>query len=241
MDIDKLVELVTKEVMNRLNQSIISKEEVKEKVLVIANSEEEFKNISVLVAHKYELHLYNDENFNPNIFDKIILTGICNNLLSSLALGLCKGKKDSLVMDFLLKGKKVCVMEEGIVYRRYKNNSNKALFNLYKAYEDKIISYGVDITNENELLKALLSNEDERILEKPSMSHTEEKLASSSLELNENAVVPNVINKRLISESDIKKIYMNGVKEISIAKKSILTPLAQDFIRIHHLKVNKIG
>ncbi len=32
---------------------------------------------------------------------------------------------------------------------------------------------------------------------------------------------------------------MNGVKTIMVDKKSIVTPLATDFIRIHHLKLKR--
>ncbi|HCO74874.1 MAG TPA: hypothetical protein DIT16_08485 [Clostridium sp.] len=47
-------------------------------------------------------------------------------------------------------------------------------------------------------------------------------------------------NKKLISEMDLRKPFMNGMKSVVIDKKSIITPLANDFIRIHNLKVKRV-
>ncbi|HAT4807034.1 TPA: ethanolamine utilization protein, partial [Clostridioides difficile] len=47
-------------------------------------------------------------------------------------------------------------------------------------------------------------------------------------------------NKKLISEADLRKPTINGVKNILVNKKSIITPLAVDFMRIHHLKLKKL-
>ena len=52
--------------------------------------------------------------------------------------------------------------------------------------------------------------------------------------------VVEINNKRLITESDLRKLYMNGIKEVNLIKKAILTPLAQDFIRIKRLKINRV-
>ncbi|MDX5617092.1 ethanolamine utilization protein, partial [Clostridioides difficile] len=46
--------------------------------------------------------------------------------------------------------------------------------------------------------------------------------------------------KKLISEADLRKPTINGVKNILVNKKSIITPLAVDFMRIHHLKLKKV-
>ena len=46
--------------------------------------------------------------------------------------------------------------------------------------------------------------------------------------------------KKLISESDLRKPMVNGIKNVIVSKKSILTPLATDFMRIHHLKLKRM-
>ncbi|QXM06518.1 hypothetical protein [Crassaminicella indica] len=44
-------------------------------------------------------------------------------------------------------------------------------------------------------------------------------------------------HKRLISEMDLRKIYKNGKRGIQVGKKTIISPLAKDFIRIHKIEV----
>lgn len=49
------------------------------------------------------------------------------------------------------------------------------------------------------------------------------------------------IDDRLITESKLRKFQINGVKEIIIGRKCILTPLAKDFVREQRIKIKKIG
>jgi len=43
--------------------------------------------------------------------------------------------------------------------------------------------------------------------------------------------------KKAITEADIKKSYLSGIKTITISKESMITPLAVDFIRINNIKI----
>lgn len=49
------------------------------------------------------------------------------------------------------------------------------------------------------------------------------------------------IEDRLITESKLRKYQINGVKEISIGRNSIFTPLAKDFVREQRIRINKLG
>lgn len=49
------------------------------------------------------------------------------------------------------------------------------------------------------------------------------------------------IEDRLLTESKLRKFQINGIKEITIGKRSILTPLAKDFVRKHRITINKLG
>lgn len=44
-------------------------------------------------------------------------------------------------------------------------------------------------------------------------------------------------DKKAITESDLKKAYLSGIKTITINKESMITPLAVDFIRINNIKI----
>ena len=47
----------------------------------------------------------------------------------------------------------------------------------------------------------------------------------------------NLSNKKLVSESDLRKPHINGVRTLIVDKKAIITPLAKDYIRINNLNV----
>jgi hypothetical protein len=123
------------------------------------------------------------------------------------------------------------------------------------------MSYGVALVDQKGLLKSIqlgvICNDD---LEKKSCSmessivsgacmissddmHSKIE-AQAKIEVSEDTVqshqVVEISNKRLITESDLRKLYMNGIKEVNLIRKAILTPLAQDFIKIKQLKINRV-
>ena len=48
-----------------------------------------------------------------------------------------------------------------------------------------------------------------------------------------------VLDKKVITEADIQKLARQGIKELVIGKKAIVTPLAQDSIKIYTIKLIK--
>ncbi|MGV8981826.1 hypothetical protein [Clostridium sp.] len=234
MDIEKLVNLVTKEVMKRIPQSTADTSMDKEKILVISSCSEDLTMVEELLEHKYEPHIYNEEDINLSKYQHIIVTNLCNKGLSSMALGLCDDSVQAFIVEALFNGKQISILKEGIQYRKYSTNANEALYNLYKQYECKIVSYGVSIINENDLLKSMTWSND--------MNSKSEEVAKIVVleDTLQNHQVVEISNKRLITESDLKKLYMNGIKEVKVIKKAILTPLAQDFVRIKRLQINRV-
>ncbi|MBU3190814.1 hypothetical protein K9O30_16460 [Clostridium bowmanii] len=260
MDIEKLVDMITKEVMNRIPSSTNSTAMDKEKVLVISSCSEELTKIMELVQDKYEVHDYNNEDVNLKNYDHIIVTNLCNSGLTSLALGLCNNKVQAFLVEALFNGKRVYVLKEGIQYRKYSKNANESLYNLYNQYECKIMSYGANIVHESDLVRRMgmdlaCSDGSAQVdcLVESSIACNGVKTSSNDMNSSESAAktvfsgdsvlsnqVVEINNKRLITESDLRKLYMNGIKEVNLIKKAILTPLAQDFIRIKRLKINRV-
>lgn len=48
-----------------------------------------------------------------------------------------------------------------------------------------------------------------------------------------------VIDKKVITENDLQKVFLNHVKTIRIPRSSIITPLASDYIRTHRLQIRR--
>jgi ethanolamine utilization protein len=237
LDIEELVGMVTKEVMSRIPSSTKSTAMDKKKVLVISSCEDELTMVKELVQDKYEVLNYNNEDVNLINYEHIIVTNLCNKGLASMALGLCNDKLQAFIVEALFNGKKIHVLKEGIQYRRYSTNANETLYNLYNQYECKIMSYGAIIVNQSDLLKSMEIGADCNEMHSEIVAQSETVVSENTVQSHQ---VVEINNKRLITESDLKKLYMNGIKEVNLINKAILTPLAQDFIRIKRLKINRV-
>ncbi|MPQ30884.1 hypothetical protein E4V42_05460 [Clostridium estertheticum] len=261
MEMGKLVDMITKEVMMRIPGITNNKAIEKEKVLVISSCEQELTEVKDLIKDKYQVHIYDSENIKLEDYEHIIITNLCNKGLSSMALGLCNDKVQDFIVEGMFNGKRVYVLKEGIQYRKYSTNANEALYDLYKQYECKIMSYGIKLVQKKDLLRNMATGLDpneklvqEACLVKPSI-HSNSNMSQSndsyikseapaivvaSADTMQSHQIVEINNKRLITESDIKKLYMSGIEEVNLIKKAILTPLAQDFIRIKRLKINRL-
>jgi ethanolamine utilization protein len=234
VDIEKLVDMVTREVMMKIQSGINDTTIDKEKVLVISSCEEEITMIKNLLEGKYEVCIYDKLDINMKNYEYIIVTNLCNKGLSSMALGLCNDNVQEFIIESLFNCKNVYVLKEGIEYRKYSTNANKELYNLYNQYECKIMSYGVVLVSGAELLKRM---EDGTTYNEKVVQVISEKKSTNDIQ---NHQVTEISNKRLITESDLKKLYMNGLKEVTIIRKAIITPLAQDYVRIKQLKLSRV-
>ncbi|AKA68740.1 hypothetical protein [Clostridium scatologenes] len=235
MEMEKLVEMITKEVMKRIKKlSYDENRYVKDKILLLGDCFES-SNIKEALEEKYIVDLYNSD-VNVDCYKAVVLSKLNLKVLSNLALGLCNGQYEEIIINALFKGKRVYVLEDGMEYRKYMSSANKNLYKLYTEYEQKLMYNGVDILNEGNLIRALLCGQD---IHKSQNHEVYEDSISEKIE-NKQEFIKNSLSKKLITEVDLRRLYMDGVKEINILKKSILTPLAQDFIRINHLKIKRV-
>lgn len=237
MDNEKLVDMITKEVMKRIPSNVDCTSIDKEKVLVISSCEEELTKVKELLKLKYDVHIYDKEDTKLSYYEHIIVTSLCNKGLSSMALGLCNDNIQEFLVNALFNGKKIYVLKEGIQYRKHINTSNEVLYNLYKEYEKKIISYGINLVDEKKLFERMQMGESCSDINSKSESQVKTKVYEDTLQSQH---VVDISDKRLITESDLRKVYMKGIKEVNLIKNVILTPLAEDYIRIKQLKINRV-
>ena len=106
------------------------------------------------------------------------------------------------------------------------------------SFEDEICKFGVEVVKDlNTIAKNKQSVKKESISnEKPKL---ENKVKLSNIEIDDEFSL-DLRNKKLISEADLRKPTIKGVKNVLVNKKSIITPLATDFLRIHHLKLKRM-
>lgn len=225
MDYDKLIEFIVDEIYKKLeNQDVKENNDLPECVLMWERDEEKYKFLN----DKFKVLNYNKDikDCDVLVISRLCLRGLCN-----LAMGNSVSDEERFILKMIMSGKKVYVMEDGLEYKRYKQTAPKTLYNKYLNFEKEIKSYGVEIINNP---KSILNETKVNYKEEYTKDNKEIKV---NVNLTENTL--DLRSKKLISESDLRKPQINGIDKILLGKKSIITPLANDFIRIHNLKLDK--
>lgn len=227
---EELVELITKEVMNRLKILLEENNKSKKKLLILEHS----KDLCPILSGAL-----NDNNFTIDCLDNmgdiesyegIILQNISNSELANLSLTIQGSMKEKVAIEAALKGLNLYAMEKGVEYKKYATTANRVLFNTFKDHEEKLKSYGVNFVGLKGLLSTL-KNENVNVSPKSERNDKSEVSVQIKDEANKS------IKKKLISETDLRNLYKDGVREVVIPKKSIVTPLAKDFARINKLLI----
>lgn len=242
MDYEKLVEFLVDEIYKRIQEENSK-----------SNSLEKRKSIVVIGESNVSFYREALKGFDINPLtseckdcDILLISKLCIKGLSNIAQGTCTTKAENFVLEMLLKGKKVYILEDGIEYRKYKNTAPKVLYNKYIKFEEELLAYGIEVIDD--LNRISIESKDEKV----SFSGIKEEISKNLCLCSENKVegkkdldttaiadefTINLSNKKLVSESDLRKPHINGVRTLIVDKKAIITPLAKDYIRINNLNV----
>lgn len=232
MENERLIQAVTEEVMKRL-MDILKKQDFshllnKKTALLIGTSEENNNSIyDKLIKLNYNVNFVSNMK-DVDTYDLIIIQHLSNLELVNLSLGVPSGQKEETIIQAMLKGKKIYLLADGIEFRKYSSTANKKFYNMYKSYENKIIDFGIEIIEH-------INNIDK---DNVNFSNTDNKniVTNNVGKIND---VYNLTGKKLISEVDLRRAMVNGNKNVKISIKTIVTPLAKDFIRTNKLNVIK--
>lgn len=231
MDKDKLIELITKEVMRRIKLTMEEnnkKEEGNKTILILENS----KDLCPIVKknlNENEISVdYIDNMKGIETYEYILIQNLSNNELINISKGYANSDKEKMIINILLKGKNIYALGKGLEYKNYENTSSRALLEVFKSYKNNLTSFGVTFTSLRAIIENIKSNKNLK-----EVCHREK----SEDKLQNNKCIKKTIDKKLISEMDIKNIEKEGIKEITISKKSIVTPLAKDFARVNNIDI----
>ena len=226
MDLDRLINMITQEVLKRIDDAGRQNQlKSKEEILILGDAgdghREEYRYIVSVYGHTTFLDDFAVDD-GVEQFDRILVPHLSNEDLAGIAVGLARSDVGKIVMEGILCGKQVIVLEEGIRYRRYKDRVNENFYNMFQAYEERMASFGVEIAK-REVLCEVLKNRPEK-----------KQIADYSGDAEERGVR---IAKKVIVETDLYQLYTKGCKKVYIDKASVVTPLASDYIRTHEMKV----
>ncbi|RXI66073.1 hypothetical protein DQN76_13520 [Clostridium tetani] len=238
MDKDKLIELITKEVMKRIKLTMEEnngKEENSKSnktILILENS----KDLCPIVKKNLdenEISVDSIDNMKDiETYEFILIQNLSNNELINISKGYANSDKEKIIINILLKGKNIYALEKGLEYKNYENTSPRALLEVFKSYKNNLTSFGITFTSLRALITNIKSNKN--LKQVCPIEKLEDKLEDKS---QDNKCIKKTIDKKLISEIDIKNIEKEGIKEITISKKSIVTPLAKDFARVNNINI----
>lgn len=216
MNIEKLVGYLTKEVIKNLNLD----KERKDEILVI-NSKEEKKEIK---SDNFKLvYLSELEELNIEDFKHIIISSFTLNQLTNIAIGKSDDNITSIIIECILKGKNIFILNDGVIYRKYKTTSNENFYNMIEGYEKNIISFGIKFIDKKDI-DNLINDNKKNIEKEHDIIDTKNR---------------HKIENKIITESVLENIYRKGHKSITINNNAIITPLAKDYIRINNLNILK--
>lgn len=223
MNYDELINSIVEEVYKRIKEnSVVVNSVTKKKAVVLWDKDmDKYSKISA----NYNVIAYED---GIRDYDVVVVSALCLRGLANLALGISVSSEERFILKALMMGKKVYVLESGIEYKRYKETAPKEIYKKYISFEREIRNYGIQVIDN---IEALLDARD--------VVKTNNVEVSASLNETKEDVVE-LKNKRLISESDLRRPQIRGAKTIVIDKKTMITPLAADYIRINNLKVERV-
>lgn len=237
MSNEQLVELITKEVMSRIQNMMNEKASNGRKKILVLEHEKNLCSVllSVLNEKNYKVDCLDDMK-STDCYDAIIFQGISNKELANLSMGIEGSLKEKTAIEALLEGHEIYSLKSGVEYKKYKAKSNKLFYNMFMGYEEKLNSFGVHQIELKELLASLeadtaTSFNKTDFIRCQSKEPLKEKVSDKIADLSE---------KKLISEVELKNIYKSGIEKVSVSKKSILTPLAMDYVRINKIKINRV-
>lgn len=233
-----LIDAVAAEVIKRLNQEY-QEEPAAAKKRVVLLTVEAVPELENVLKPYYDV-LYFDESLRD--CDVLIIPKLCLQLLSNLANGLSTGPRERFVLTMLLKGREVIALEEGLLYRKYKPTAPVLLYKLYDEFANKLRAYGIQLVKEHDLLTACL--EDSHV-EAGTGLQVEQQLAERREDAHVESAPSNphaqefVLNRKVITEAELKKYRLHNGKDIVIDRHSIITPLAQDYLRMQKMQVHR--
>lgn len=209
MDYDGLVNLIVEEVLKRMEGT--NRIQSNKPVAVIFDKDD-LQEYSNIYGAEYDVKLYSDE---IKKCDLVIISKLCLKGIANLANLISASKEESFIIKMLMKGTRIYIVEEGLFYKKYKNTAPRQVYSKYLEFEQTLRNYGIEF----------ISN---------SINVQESKNKNT---INEEKSIR--INKKLISETDVRREHQSGSKVIFIDSKSIITPLARDYIKMNHIEIIK--
>lgn len=229
MELNAIIDQVTKEVMQYMNQI-----EQKPEILMLA--EKHSTKCHKLLKKYNELGLacgvMTEKENSLDDIKVIILFDITNDVLYKLAQGCSETPYLKLASQALLRGKQVILVKEEIEIFKYEKSAPSLYFNKIMEHLDFLEKCGVAVACEKDIPLYLEVRKLERQIKEETKKELEPKQSAETFTV-QSATVK--INKRLITEREVQEAVRNGAKVIAVMPRAIITQLAKDAIQTYNI------
>ena len=214
-NLDKIVDLITDRLMDKLQV-----ESYKSSVFVIGA----FDTPDILDREGYQVVK------NSSSADIILVESIGFDAMLRIA-SLCPLTADeAVVIKSLLKGKKVLVLNESFDFHQYKQTSKALLFQDLQEQYEKLIRYGVQFYNKEELVSIL----------EESTESTGGENNKPVQDVTKNSSTPKTVEKvGLLTEKKLIEMNLSDNDSIRLKKGMIVTALAKDYLKRHNINIEE--
>ena len=163
----------------------------------------------------------------------VVLTGLTNEALAKLALGLCDTPYTRLAAQAILTGKRVYVPTEEVELYRYASTAPAAYYAMMKERLDLLLTSGVVVCSKHNLEGLLLGGAACEAAPAEAPAAAEPSAPAPMPAAREEKLVH--VTKRVLTERDIRDAAAEKVTCIHVPAKCILTALAKDCAKEHYL------
>ena len=240
MDMDLLIELAVRAVKAYLEKdgTIAAAAPVEPRKALVLTEEHcgEACSIEAYGSELCKVDCALAQNYEVNVddYDVVVVRSMTNSNLFKIANGCTDNKFLALAAEAILKGKRVIMVKECVEILKYAETAPKALYNnIYKNLQI-LLDSGVELVEE-ENVKTALNDGIEVPAEVPA---TPAPVAQAPAAVKEEAPAPApkaessdsvlVLNKRVVTERDIKAAAAQHYTKIQLVDKPVITYLAKD-------------
>ena len=165
----------------------------------------------------------------------VVLTGLTNEALAKLALGLCDTPYTRLAAQAILTGKRVYVPTEEVELYRYASTAPAAYYAMMKERLDLLLTSGVVVCSKHNLEGLLLGGAACEAAPAEAPAAAEPSAPAPMSAAREEKLVH--VTKRVLTERDIRDAAAEKVTCIHVPAKCILTALAKDCAKEHGIRL----
>ncbi len=166
------------------------------------------------IAENYAVECSYDQAHDVDLTDieEIFVRNMDNESLAKLTTGMIDTPYLKLISQAILKGRKVTVILDDLDVYTYRNTAPKAFLDMLNSKVDILRSWGIRIEKEGCAVK---------------------RLSCGKIECSEY-----LIEKKVLTETDVKRAYNDGHREIYIKKKTIVTDMAKEYAERNAVKIS---